>query len=117
VTDASQWMVRILDLKQALEQRGYPQGVSGELHLEVSDALVAKNHGRFLLEVHQGEGRLTPGGQGEVSLTIQDLTSLFTGMRSAQELRVLGNLDAPPAVLPLATALFSGPRPWMPDFF
>ena len=26
VTDASHWMVRILDLKQALEHRGYPLG-------------------------------------------------------------------------------------------
>jgi predicted acetyltransferase len=117
VTDVSHWMVRIADLKQALEQRGYPLGIDGELHLEVSDSLVTKNHGRFLLEVHQGKGRLTPGGRGEVALTIQDLASLFTGMRSAQELCALGSLEAPPAVLPLATALFSGPRPWMPDFF
>jgi predicted acetyltransferase len=117
VVDASQWMVRILDLKQALEQRGYPLGVNGELHLEVSDPLVAKNHGRFLLEVHQGQGRLSSGGHGEVALTIQDLASLYTGMRSAQELFALGSLEAPPTVLPLATAIFSGPRPWMPDFF
>jgi predicted acetyltransferase len=117
VTNVSHWMVRILNLKQALEQRGYPPGMHGELHLEVSDPLVAQNHGRFRLEISQGQGRLTPGGRGEVALTIQDLASLFTGMRSAQELRVLGNLEAPSAVLPLATALFSGPRPWMPDFF
>jgi len=117
VVEASQWMVRILDLNQALEQRGYPLGINGELHLEISDPLIAENHGRFLLETHRGEGRLNPGGRGEVVLTIQDLASLYTGMRSAQELSVLGNLDAPPAVLPLATALFSGPRPWMPDFF
>ena len=117
VTDASHWMVRILDLKQALEHRGYPLGVNGELHLEVSDPLVAKNHGRFLLEVNQGEGRLTPGGRGELALSIQNLAPLYAGMRSAQELYALGSLEAPPAVLPLATAMFSGPRPWMPDFF
>ena len=117
VTAVSQWMVRILDLNQALKQRGYPPGVNGELHLEVHDPLIAKNHGRFLLQVHRGEGYLTPGGRGEVALTIQDLASLFTGMRSAQELYVQSSLEAPPAVLPLTTALFSGPRPWMPDFF
>lgn len=117
VTDVSHWMVRILDLKQALEQRGYPLGVDGELHLEVSDPLVAQNHGRFLLEIHRGEGRLSPGGRGEVALTIQDLASLYTGMRSAQELLVPGNLKAPSAILPLVTAMFSGPHPWMPDFF
>ena len=116
-TDQTHWMVRIVDLQQALTQRGYPRGIAGELHLGIEDPLIPQNNGKFVLEVRDGAGQLNPGGQGNLSCPIQQLAPLFTGMRSAQELHALGQLDASPETLPLATAIFSGPSPWMPDFF
>jgi predicted acetyltransferase len=115
--DQTLWMVRILDIEAALTQRGYPNGMDGELHLAIEDPLIAKNNGNFVLAIHNGVGQVASGGRGDVRMSIQSLASLFTGLRSAQELSALGKLDARPEVIALATAIFLGPSPWMPDFF
>jgi len=113
----TQWMTRIVTLEAALAQRGYPQGLAAELHLDVQDPQVATNQGRFVLTVQDGRGQVTPGGRGDLVVSIDALATLFTGLRSAQTLRTLGLMDATPAAASLATALFAGDSPWMADFF
>ncbi len=117
MTQSAWWMTRIVDLHQALTQRGYPSHCLGELHLNLQDRIVPGNQGKVVLQVQGGKGQVTPGGRGDISLDIQHLSSLFTGVRSAQELYALGLLQAPREALSLADALFAGPTPWMPDFF
>ena len=111
------WMTRILDVSQALSQRGYPSRMDGELHLELQDTIVARNHGRFVLRVRGGRGTVAAGGRGDMTLHIRHLATLFTGMRSAQELHVLGLMQAPSETVSFANDLFTGPMPWMADFF
>jgi predicted acetyltransferase len=115
--DQSQWLLRIIDIQQALTQRGYPTAVGGDLHLQLRDPLLPGNNGRFILTVEGGRGHLAPGGTGDLGLDIRQLPPLFTGLRTAQELHALGLIQGSPEALDRATTFFSGPSPWMPDYF
>ena len=111
------WLLRILDVRRALEQRGY-RGADGELHLEVHDDLIEANCGRFLLRVEQGSGRVEEGGNGAVRLDISALAPLFTGYLSAQALADAGKLSAAnQEEIHLASALFASTESWMADWF
>ncbi|EGJ34256.1 MULTISPECIES: GNAT family N-acetyltransferase [Moorena] len=111
------WMSRVIDVPKALEKRGYPVGIDGELHLEVEDDLISANNGRFRLRVNQGQGEVTPGGNGDLQISIRGLASLYTGLYSPRQLQLTGYLKATNEALSVATLLFSGSEPWMPDMF
>ncbi|MBC8078585.1 MAG: GNAT family N-acetyltransferase, partial [Chloroflexales bacterium] len=85
-------MLRIVDVAGALEARGYSPGVDAELHLEVADDVLAWNNGRFVLEVADGRGRVSPGGQGRLRLHARDLAALYSAYLSPYELRQAGSL-------------------------
>jgi predicted acetyltransferase len=111
------WMLRLVDVPRALALRGYPAGLSAELHLDVRDDILPSNKGRILLSVGEGRGEVRPGGEGRVRLHVRDLAALYSGFMAPAELRVLGSLEGPDADLALAGAIFAGPRPWMADMF
>ncbi|WP_343073560.1 GNAT family N-acetyltransferase [Pyxidicoccus fallax] len=111
------WMIRVLDVAKALEARGWPQGLSGALHLEVEDDLFPENRGRFVLEVSDGVGRVKRGGDGRMRMHVRGLSSLYTGFHSAEALRATGALEADDASVRTAVGLFSGPQPTLRDMF
>lgn len=110
------WMTRIIHVEQALLQRGYPS-VDAELHLNIQDGLLAGNNGLFVLTVSQGQPSIQRGGHGDVELSIDHLATLYTGLWTAQQLHQMGALRASPSALAMASLLFNGAVPWMPDFF
>jgi predicted acetyltransferase len=110
-------MLRIVDLAGALGARGYPPGLSAELHLDVQDDLLPSNNGRFVLAVAEGRGSVSPGGQGRLRLHVRGLAALYSGYMTPHELRSAGLIDGPDADLALASLVFAGPRPWTPDMF
>ena len=111
------WALRVLDVAAALRKRGYPPGMKAELHLEVHDPLLAGNHGRFVLLVQEGKGRLRKGGRGRVKLDVPALAPLFSGHLSASKLALAGMIEAPEHDLATADAIFAGPQPWISDHF
>ena len=111
------WMLRIIDVQQALESRGYPPEIAAELHLSIQDDLLAENTGKFILSVSQGRGQIGRGGRGDIALNIQGLGPLYTGLFSAHQLQLAGQLAGEEKALAIATQLFAGASPWMPDFF
>ncbi len=111
------WMMRVLDVPAALEARGYPQGVSGTIHFEVEDDLFPDNRGSFILEVSGGTGHVRRGGNALMRLDIRAFASLYTGFLSPEALRSVGALVADDATVRLATTLFCGPSPALPDMF
>lgn len=117
ISYSRRWMVRIVDVSKALEKRGYPQGLEAELHLEVSDDLLPENNGKFILSVANGRGEVTTGGKGELRLKINALSPLYTGLFTPKQLQLTGQLQATETVLSVATQMFAGSSPWMPDFF
>ncbi len=118
---AIDWMMRIVDVPAALQARGYPAGLTGELHLDIHDDVLEHNNRRFVVHVDQGRAHVEAGGRGDVALDIRGLAPLYSGHLSARELISTGYLDAASVdehdALDLATAAFAGPPPWMPDMF
>lgn len=117
IKSLSRWMLRIVHLKQALEQRSYPNSIETELHLNVHDSLFSSNHGLFTLSIAKGKGTLTPGGKGELQLSINALSPLYTGLLTAEQLACSYQLNGTATAIETATSLFSSPLPWMPDAF
>ncbi len=112
------WMLRLVDLERALEERGYPAGLAAEIHLEVADDVLAANSGRMVLTVTDGRGSVREGGRGEIRVDIRGLAALYTGHATPWEVAAAGQLTAiAEAPLALLAAAFAGPAPAMPDFF
>ena len=117
IVKQTNWMLRIIDLPAVLTQRGYPPELSAELHLDIKDELLPANNSKFCLQVSQGKGEVDRGGDGDFQLDIRHFASLYTGFLSPIQLKQLNYLQATPAALATASLIFSGDRPWMPDFF
>lgn len=111
------WLLRIVDVPKALGMRGYPEAEDTELHLDVSDAILPENTGRFVLRITGGRGEVSQGGRGDLRLSVRALAPLFTGMFAATELGAMGELSGPLEAQSIADRLFRGPAPWMPDMF
>jgi predicted acetyltransferase len=116
VVGANRWMTRMVDAAGAVSARGYPPGVRAEVHVQLSDRLAPWNDGRFVLRVEGGEGKLSPGGTGDVQLSVNALASLYTGWASARDLAGAGLLHhAGDRELGMLDAAFAGPRPYLFD--
>jgi predicted acetyltransferase len=111
------WMLRVLDVASALTARGYPRGLSATLHLEVEDAVLPDQAGRWVLEVSGGEARVRRGGEGHLRCDARVLATLYAGHRTATALAAVGALRATPEALEVAEALFAGPAPAMADMY
>jgi predicted acetyltransferase len=112
------FMLRILDVAAALEARGYPPGLTASLGFEVEDELIAANRGHFTLSVVGGRGRVSRvAGEPRLALGVRALASLFTGYLPAEELARVGLAAGSDDALAIATALFAGPAPWLPEIF
>lgn len=117
-TGEIRWMLRVVDAPGAVAARGFPPSVRATVDLEVADRQCDWNSGRWRLTVEDGNGALTKGGDGGVSLTINALSALFSGYASATTLRQAGLLVGGDArALSDLTAAFSGPTPSIADFY
>ncbi len=111
------WMLRIVNVIQALSLRGYPQGIKTELHLKIQDDFIPENSGKFILSVEYGRGAVIKGGKGELQLDIRTLAPLYSGLYSPQQLQLIGKISATKTAIFAATQIFTGISPWMIDFF
>jgi predicted acetyltransferase len=111
------WMLRLVDLRRALEARGYPPLVPMELELDVRDEVLPKNAGRFVLSVDGGHGHVRPGGRGRLRADVRSLAALYSGYARPSLLASMGLLDADRESLAKADAIFASATPSMPDFF
>jgi predicted acetyltransferase len=113
----STWMLRILDVERALEQRGYPD-IERELSLEVSDELLAENRATYRLRVAGGHALVErTSGAGNVRLDVRGLSALYTGFVSAAQLSRAGLLSGSSRSLQTLSLLFSGSAPALADYF
>ncbi|MDX2213613.1 MAG: GNAT family N-acetyltransferase [Oculatellaceae cyanobacterium bins.114] len=117
LVETERWMVRIIDVSKALEKRGYPADLQAELHLEIQDDLFLQNTGKFVLTVANGKSEVATSGNGDLKLTIRALSSLYSGLFTPQELKLMGQLEATESALKTAAHLFNSHAPWISDFF
>jgi predicted acetyltransferase len=115
---ANHWMTRIVDAAGAIAARGYPPGVRAEVHVQLVDRVASWNDGRFVLRIDDGEGKLSPGGTGDVHLSVNALASLYTGWASGSALAAAGLVHhAGESELGMLDAAFAGPRPYLFDSY
>ncbi len=74
ISDRSMWMLRLVDAPAAIEERGFPAGVSLIVPLVIDDQARPANSGHWELAVGEGKGILIPNGPG-----ILGDTESFTG--------------------------------------
>jgi predicted acetyltransferase len=110
------YMLRLVDAAGAIAARGYPP-ISATVDLDVTDRHCDWNAGRWQLCVEDGGGRLEKGGSGGVNLSVNAFAALYSGYASAGTLARAGMLRGSDRECATLDALFSGPTPWLPDFF
>jgi predicted acetyltransferase len=114
---ALDWMLRVIDVPAGLTARGYPIGLTVELHLDIVDPVLPWNHGRWVLHVVNGQAEVEPGGAGSLRLDVRDLAALYTGHLLPSTLARVGSLEGSAADLAKAQLLFSSDRPALRDIF
>lgn len=117
VVRSKRWMMRIVDVRRALEQRGWPAGLDAEAAFEIDDPVLPANSGRWQLRVRGGRAAVSRGGRGSIRLPIRGLAPLYSGFMSPDELQLAGLLEAPEAELATLRAMFAGPAPYTTDGF
>jgi len=117
VKSATAWALRIVSLKAALEQRGYCPECDLNLHINVQDSLLEGNAGNWILSVANGQGKVTAGGRGDLTLDIRFLAPLYSGWLSPWQLRLAGAIQGSDQTIAIAAQIFAGSPPWLPDFF
>lgn len=121
ISVAETWMLRIVDIRAAFAERGYPPGVTARLDLDVADDVVGGNDGAWRLDVAEGRCRVErlgePAGTEALALDVRALASLYTGHLSARRLADLGRLRGSAASQSVADRVFAGEPPSMPDYF
>lgn len=118
MVDQEGYWFRIVDVKAALEGRGYT--TDGELTLQIlEDDLAPWNSGVWQLVVRGSECEVTPtDGPADLVMPVKALASLFTGFRSATDLAAWGLLSGEREALLRADSLFrTWHAPHCPDHF
>jgi predicted acetyltransferase len=112
------WLLRLVDVKAALEQRAYDPLVRGEVELEITDEVLAHNHQkRWILTVENGVAQVREGGGAKVRAHVRGLASVYTGALTPREVQVLGLMDGDAAQLRVLGSLFAGPAPWVAEMY
>ena len=80
-------MMRVVDVKQALERRNYAADLRAQLSIHVDDPQAPWNHGTWLLTIRSGLGSAMRVDQdADASMDIKAFTQLMLGFRSAHTL-------------------------------
>jgi predicted acetyltransferase len=112
------WMLRLLDVRAAFEQRGWP-AIDAAVVFSVEDPLFPDNAGPWRLRVERGLATVDREAAGAVGppIAIGALSSMFSGYLRPADAARLGLLSADEQTLSAFGALFAGPDPWSPFFF
>lgn len=111
------WL-RLVDLPRALERRGYAG--RDRLVLEVRDAFLPENDGRWELEAMPDGARVAPcTSDPDLVLAASDLGATYLGGVRFAELALAGRIEeCTPGAIMRADALFTTPLlPWCPGMF
>jgi predicted acetyltransferase len=110
------FMLRIVHAEAALKARGYPQHDT-DIAIELADAELPENAGRYRLAVRDGRADVTRGGNGSVRLDARALATLYSGFLRASDLARSGRVTGDDTSIEALDRLFAGPPPGLRDFF
>lgn len=110
------WMLKLIDPAAAVAARGWRAGARARVEIEVADP-GADGPRRHVLEAHDGEAVLTPGGAGAVTMGAGALAAWYAGALTARRAARLGLATGPPAALEELDGLIHPPPVWLPELF
>jgi predicted acetyltransferase len=111
------WMLRILHVRKAFTERGYPS-IDATAEFAVADPRYAANSGRWRLTLRAGVPTIERIGEArESTLSIGTLSAMFTGFLRPRDAARLGYLGAADPAVDALTRILDGPDPWAPFFF
>ncbi len=117
------WMLRVMDVKAALEARGYGSSVRATFALRVRDDMFADNSGTWNVNIAEGRASVSKGGDTEpaIELDVRALAPVLSGYQSAAALRLAGLVRCDDdAMLDAAATAFAngrGSTPWMGEIY
>ena len=118
---STDWMVRVLNISDALEQRGYPAGVNASVDFEFNDNEILENNGIWHLNINEGRGSVkkvtSPSSKQVLKLGPRGFAPLYTSHYSATDLKIMGIIDGSAETIALANTIFAGPKPWIGEQF
>lgn len=112
------WMLRVVDAAGAFAARGWPEHLDTQIDLYLSDAECPWNEGPHRLVLAGGQGKLEPGGTGEVRLTPRGLALWYAGAASTAIIERAGLLSGgSPGTRQAMDNATMGPQPALLDYF
>lgn len=125
--DSWLWMLRLVDVEKALAARGYQRGVATRFDFDLTDDVAPWNSGGWSVTIENGLATVTraeaappnsDGSPSRLSVDIQTLSCLFTGLIAPIDLGRSGRLPgADPETIDALTLAFQGHPPRIVDFF
>ena len=120
LADRWHWMLRLVDLRDALQARPWPAGVTGAVSFRVEDPTCPWNTGAWRLELSGGQAGVeaASGPAPAATADIRGLASLFSGFAGPDDLVRAGLLAGfDPGAVELLRAAFASPRPWTAEIY
>jgi predicted acetyltransferase len=117
------FMLRVVRMADALQQRGYPLGMNADLVFEIDDPVLPANQGYWRLQLADGQATVSQldsvSGQGchHLRMDIGAFAALYSGHQPAENLMILGRAEAEPDALARASAAFASRAVTCPEMF
>jgi len=108
------FMVRVIDVRAALQARSFPPDVAGQFSLEVSDPILAPSGQSFQVQVADGRAEVEwRHGESDVRCDVSTLSQIWSGALSATHAERYGLLEGPPAQIALWDRAFPVGPPYI----
>ncbi|MFE7402524.1 enhanced intracellular survival protein Eis [Streptomyces sp. NPDC057557] len=111
------WMLRILDVPEAIRLRGWPTDLTTAVPLEIENE--TGDWGRWMLQIKAGTAEIVPTHvEGQVTFTRRQLAVWYAGgYRSTTSARMAGVHAASEKALTILVRSTAHFEPWLPDHF
>lgn len=92
--DVAPYMLRVLDVRGAIEGRGWNSRVMGSVTVGIDDEVITANSGTWLLDAAHGTiGISATSDSADVTFSMRGLALWFTGVERCASIRRLGLLE------------------------
>lgn len=106
-------MLKLVDVKGAIEARTYAASLHGEVAFEVTaDPTSTWNEGRWRIAFARGRARVSAAGTADLTTDVQTLAVVYAGRRTASS-----SLEGPRESLRLLDAAFPAGTPYLEESF
>lgn len=114
------WMLRVINVSKAIEDRGYSSAVRGGLTLEIRDDVVSANSGAWRVEIEGGRATAKRGSiadAGRIVCDIKGLAAMYSGLYTPRQAALLGLCEGDEAGFDVLGAAFAQGTPSMSDHY